>query len=461
MTRDQHACLGNLDRCNAGKPVAVTERGKHVAEGNGLGRRFSILWTGQIVSQFGDYLSYFSIPLFVVFLSLEEAPRNLALTYTFEAIPAVVVGFFGGLLIDRLPVRMSLIFSDLARAAAFGYLASFAASGPEQNSEEGLVFVFVVAFVAGTFLNLFASGLYVLIKQLVGQDRLAEANGKIAAVQNIAFALAPAIAGLLVSATGQFTLVFTVNSISFLLSAFSIVMIGPVERIRNGNGNEDDDEDEGLLADISNGLRYLWSEPRLRTSTVATACGNLALGFLESTLVLTATQLGADEEWKIGVVFAALGFGAAFGAWVAPGFIRYAGLGRTMIAGLLTMGLSYAVFVRMLFGPMQLFYVFIAHIGLQLFNVPLVTIRQVFTPDVMLGRVLTATRAIGWAPTPIGALIGASLVSADIVSFITAVRLAPLLIIVAGIGLIPTVIWRDTFGPIRSGVHPTVPLRSE
>ena len=431
----------------------MTERGRHVAEGKGLGRRFSILWTGQIVSQFGDYLSYFSIPLFVVFLSLEDAPRNLALTYTFEAIPAVVVGFFGGLLIDRLPIRASLILSDLARAAAFGYLASFAASGPEQNSEEGLIFVFVVAFVAGTFLNLFASALYVLIKQLVGQDRLAEANGKIAAVQNIAFAVAPAIAGLLVSATGQFTLVFTVNSVSFLLSALAIVLIGPVERVRDTNG--EDGEHEGLLADISNGLRYLWSEPRLRTSTVAIAFANLSVGFLESTLVLTANELGASEEWQIGVVFAALGFGAAFGAWLAPGFIRYLGLGRTMIAGLFTMGLAFAVFVRMLFGPLQLFYVFVTFIGLQLVNVPLVTIRQVFAPDVMLGRVLTATRAIGWAPTPIGALIGASLVSAEVVSFLTAVRLAPLLIIAAGIGLIPTIIWRDTFGPIVSGDHPT------
>ena len=124
-------------------------------------------------------------------------------------------------------------------------------------------------------------------------------------------------------------------------------------------------------------------------------------------------------------------------------------------------GLAFAVFTRMPFGPRQLFYVFVTFIGLQLINVPLVTIRQVFTPDVMLGRVLTATRAIGWAPTPIGALIGASLVSAEVVSFITAVRLAPTLIILAGVGLVPTVIWSDTFGPIATGDHPTVGVDSD
>lgn len=443
--------------------MGIVERGRHRTAGDGLGRQFQILWTGQIVSQFGDYLAYFSIPLFVVFLSNDDAAQNLALTYTIETIPAVVVGFFGGLLIDRLPIRLSLAVSDLARAAAFAFLASFAASGPIENGDQGLGFVFAVAFIAGTFLNLFASGLYVLVKQLVGQDRLAEANGRIAAVQNLAFALGPVVAGLLVSATGEFTLVFTVNAISFALSALSIAMIGPVPRLRQTNANADGGdsiEREGLLADIFNGLRYLWSEPRLRTSTVAIAIANLSVGFLEATLVLTADELGATEDWQKGVVFAALGIGAAFGAWTAPGFIRYMGLGRAMIAGLFTLGIAFSVFVRMTFGALLLFYVFIAFIGLQLINVPLVTIRQTFTPDLMLGRVLTASRAIGWAPTPIGALIGTTLVSAELVDFLTAVQLAPILIIAVGIGLIPTVIWGDTFGPIRVGSHPTLSGRS-
>lgn len=441
--------------------MEVVERGRHRATGNGLGRRFQILWAGQIVSQFGDYLAYFSIPLFVVFLSNDDAARNLALTYTIETIPAVVVGFFGGLLIDRLPIRASLIFSDLARAAAFAYLASFAATGPLENGEAGLGFVFVVAFVAGTFLNLFASGLYVLVKQLVGPDRLAEANGRIAAVQNLAFALGPLVAGLLVSATGEFTLVFAVNSVSFALSALAIAWIGPVPRLRPGNGDADIGyEKEGLLADIFNGLRYLWAEPRLRTSTVAIAIANLSVGFLEATLVLTADELGATEDWQKGVVFTLVGVGAAFGAWIAPGFIRYMGLGRAMISGLLTLGIAFSVFVHTTYGWMLLFYAFITSIGLQLTNVPLVTIRQTFTPDLMLGRVLTATRAIGWAPTPIGALIGTTLVSAGLIEFLTAIRLAPLLIIVVGVGLIPTVIWSDTFGPIRVGSHPTASHRS-
>src|SRR5665811_372200 len=162
--------------------MITTERGRHRADRHGLGRRFSILWVGQIVSQFGDYLAYFSIPLFVLFLTGDDFA--LALNYTIEAVPAVVVGFLGGLVIDRLPIRFTLIVSDLVRAAAFAYLAWFASTGPVQGDGGGIfetqVFVvFAVAFIAGTFLNLFAGALYVLITQLVRADQLADANGRI------------------------------------------------------------------------------------------------------------------------------------------------------------------------------------------------------------------------------------------------------------------------------------------
>lgn len=442
-----------------------TERGRHRTDQHGLGRRFSILWVGQIVSQFGDYLAYFSIPLFVLFLTGDDFA--LALNYTIEAVPAVVVGFLGGLVIDRLPIRFTLIVSDLVRAVAFGYLAWFASSGPAQGDGGGIfqtqVFlVFAVAFIAGTFLNLFAGALYVLVTQLVRPDQLAEANGRIGAVQNLAFALGPVVAGVLVSATGEFTLVFTVNSLSFFLSAVSIVLLGPVKR-RRFHGSGEGDEDEGLMADVFNGLRYLWSEPRLRTSTIAIAVANLSVGFLESTLLLTADQvIFATEDWEKGVLFAVLGLGAAFGAYVAPGFIRWLGLGRTMIAGLFTLGLGFAIFVSMRFGPVLLMYVFVAFIGLQLVNVPLVTIRQTFTPEVMLGRVLTASRAIGWAPTPIGALLGVGIAKLldelDMGGFETVVRISPFLILLVGLGLIPTIIWSDTFGPIYDKDHPASTL---
>ena len=424
--------------------MSITTQGRHQDDTKGFGRRFQILWLGQIVSQFGDYLAYVSIPLFVLFLTQSE--RSLALNYTIETVPAVVVGFLGGVVIDRLPLRFTLIGSDLIRAGAFAYLAVFAATGLTEGQQTGIISVFIVAFIAGTFLNLFSSALYVLITRLVSQDRLVEANSRIAMVQNLAFTVAPLVAGVLVSTTKQFTLVFAVNAASFGLSALSIALIGPVPRLSETTGSSDGD---GVIADLLNGLRYLWSEPRLRISTIAVAIASLSVGFLESTLVLTAESvLGATSEWQTGVIFAVAGLGAVFGAYLAPGFIRWAGLGRTLIGGLFTLGLGVAVFVTMQFGPVMLFYVFVAFIGLQVEQVPLFTIRQAFTPEVMLGRVLTATRAISWAPTPIGALIGVALASNESIGFTRVVRLSPYLIIIVAIGLVPTVIWRDTFGPI-------------
>ena len=53
------------------------------------------------------------------------------------------------------------------------------------------------------------------------------------------------------------------------------------------------------------------------TRRVAVASGKVHMN--EATLVLIAGEIGAVEDWQKGVVYAVLGIGAAFGAWIAPG----------------------------------------------------------------------------------------------------------------------------------------------
>jgi hypothetical protein len=66
----------------------------------------------------------------------------------------------------------------------------------------------------------------------------------------------------------------------------------------------------------------------------------------------------------------------------------------------------------------------------------------------MLGRVISASRAVGWATLPIGALVGGwlgSLGGDD--SYLTVAQTFPILIVGTAIWLFTTVVWRDSFGP--------------
>jgi predicted MFS family arabinose efflux permease len=406
---------------------------------------------GQAVSYLGDYMAYISIPLFVAFIAREGRSLEFGITYALDSAPTLILGLVGGILLDRLRLRPVMIVADLGRAAAFAYLAWVANGDIQPGSGQGIGVVFAVAFVVGSFTSLFQSGLFTLIPALVPHRELAVANGRVTAAQNLSVALGPFIAGVLISASDSFSLVFAVDAATFLVSALSLVLIGPVDR-------QADPDPAGIRRELTEGLRYLWREARLRVSTIALAAGNFVFGFLEATFVLAAADpdlVGAAEGWKQGVLFAMFGLGGVAGSVVAPVVARHIGLGRTMVLGFAVFGLAYTVFVNTPFGPVGLLYLFLALAGLQFVNVPAATIRQIYSPPKLLGRVTAASRALAWSSLPVGALVGTAVVDAvgevaeGLSSFVVAVRTAPMVILGIGLALVPTVIWRDTFGSER------------
>jgi hypothetical protein len=77
----------------------------------------------------------------------------------------------------------------------------------------------------------------------------------------------------------------------------------------------------------------------------------------------------------------------------------------------------------------------------------------------MLGRVISASRAIGWATLPIGALVGGWLgtLGQDEDAYARVAQTFPILIVGTALWLFTTVVWRDTFGP-REESDETTPV---
>jgi predicted MFS family arabinose efflux permease len=395
------------------------------------GRRFGILWLGQAVSQFGDYLPYVSLPLFVKYLS--DGTFDVALTYALDAAPTVIVGFLGGVLIDRWRLRATLIGADLLRAVAFGYLAWVSSSPPLPGSGEDLTSVFAVAFVAGTLAAFFNGALFAAVPRLVSRDRLASANGRLASTLNIATVLGPAAAGVLISAVG-FWLTFAINSLTFVVSALCIAAVGPIPEAEHHSIGR------SYLSETMSGILHLWRSPVLRTATVAVATVNLVTGFIEGTLVITFDLVGAGAEWQQGVLFALMGGGALLGSLLAPIMISRLGNGRTLALGVVVFGTLFTAFTQSSYGIAAFVSIALSFVGFQMVAVAYVTMRQLLTPDHLLGRVATVSRAIAWSTLPVGALVGASL--SDTYGFMPFIRGAPVAILAVGLVLMTTVVWR-------------------
>jgi MFS family permease len=399
------------------------------------------LWVGQAVSQFGTYVAYLSLPLLVDYLHRQAGTGSVidfSIAYALETGPTLIVGLLAGVVLDRWHLRPMMVATDLLRASAFFYLAA-------TIGDYRVGTVFVVAFLVGSMNTLFDGAMYAVIPALVPETRLAQANSLIAASQQANFALGPLAAGIMAVSTGTPALGLFINGLTFLVSAISLYWVGRVVHHRPAT-----DERQGFFTEAANGIRYIMAEPRLRITTIASAIPNFVFGFVEATsVVLAYVVFKAQNEAQVGILFAAFGVGGLIGALVAPYVIRSIGLGRTVTVGMSITGVCLVAVMQTEFGiltiALQMGWMF----GIGLINVALATIRQHYATGSMLGRVISASRAIGWATLPIGALVGGWLgtLGTDGSAYAIVAQAFPIFIVGTALWLFTTVVWRDTFGP--------------
>lgn len=418
-----------------------TSRGKHRATSRkGLGPRFRTLYIGAAISLFGTYVAYLTVPLVVLDLVNEtQSALPFSIAYALETLPTLAFGLLGGVILDRVRLRWAMIVANVVRALAFFYLAATVGTF-------GLGRVFAIAFVVGSFSAVYENALYSIIPALVPEKDLARANGRIASTQAAMFAAGPALAGALASLQGTAPGLW-LNGVAFAVSAFAIYLVEPV-----GYLDSQEEEQGGFVEETLNGMRFLVGERRLRDSTIAAAAANLVFGFIEGTFVVMASVvLHTETEFQIGILIVAFGLGSIAGASTADRVIRVLGLGRTMTVGVATMAVGMTLLVFSTFGPLALGFAFVMFVGIGLVNVPIATIRQVYTPPVMLGRVITASRALSWGTLPLGALLGGTLSAS--VDYTLIVRATPTLLMVVAVWLLSTPLWKDTFGPTHRRIR--------
>ena len=412
-----------------------------------LGHRYQWLWIGQTVSQFGTYVAVITVPLLVLYLQeaagqTDTAALDFAVAYALETAPTLLVGLIGGVLLDRVHLRPVMVATDLLRASAFFYLAA-------QFPNYGLGTVFVVAFLVGSMTTLFDGALSAMIPALVPGKRLSEANSFVTASIQAMFAFGPLMGGLFAAVFAGPQVGLFINGVTFVISAWTLTKVGRV-----AHSVDEDKHESSFVEDFTAGIRRIWQEPRLRISTISAAIPNFVMGFVEATFVVLATVvIGTQTETQIGILFFFMGLGGLVGALFAPRVTRMLGLGRAMIIGLALAGAALLAFMFTTYGVVPMLLLFVFMVGVSVINVPLATIRQVYAGEAMLGRVVTAARAIGWATLPLGALFGGWLGNSES-TYPWIARLFPLILLGCVLWLFTTVIWTDTFGPeFRKGEH--------
>jgi MFS family permease len=317
--------------------------------------------------------------------------------------PYLLFGLFAGAYADRVDRRRLMVGADAAAAAMLATVPLAAAFGTVTAAH-----ILAVVVLTGTAFVWFDAAAFGALPQIVGRDRLQQANSLIYSTTTVVGIAAPALGGLLASATGP-EAVIGINAVTFAVSALLLRRLALPERAAAKAAS--------LRTDIAEGLRFIWSERRIRALTFAgfgIACtGGGALGLI----VVHADVLLDVRDWELGLLYSATAVGSLLGAMFLSRFTARFGHGPVSIAAyLLELGMVVALAAA---GPGWAGFALalavwiawdFAHTAAVVNGI---TVRQLLTPDALQGRVNTTGRMIAWGGAPVGALTAGGL--ADLV----------------------------------------------
>ena len=224
-------------------------------------RGFVRLWAANAVSQLGTQVTLLALPLAALYV-LKASALGVALLRSFAFLPFLLFSLPAGVWVDRLRRRPLMIAADLGRAAAMASIPLAYWLGHLTMAQ-----LYVVAGVHGLLSVVFDVSYLSFLPTLIGRERLGEANSKLLGAQSAAALAGPTLAGGLVSAFGAPSPSSPTRSASSSPAAF-------VAAIRGREARPEPTRTRAR-AELAEGLRYVFSQPYLRTLTIWISAGNL------------------------------------------------------------------------------------------------------------------------------------------------------------------------------------------
>src|ERR1044071_4538368 len=174
---------------------------------------FRRLWTGQVVSEVGDWLN--NIAVLALAIQLAGAGRGglAGATYAIARhLPLFIFGPVAGVVVDRVSRRRVMIAADVARAGlALGFLLA--------NRFGSLALIYFVGASLFSVSAFFNAAKRASIPNLVGAtEELLAANSLSASTTAATIAVGSALGGVIATALGRDT-VFVLNALTFVASA--------------------------------------------------------------------------------------------------------------------------------------------------------------------------------------------------------------------------------------------------
>lgn len=296
---------------------------------------FRRLWTGQLISEIGDWFN--NIAVLALCLDLAGHERQglaMAIYATARHLPMLLFNPLAGVVADRFNRRQIMIAADLSRALlALGFLIA------ERWRSLPLIYsVGACLFAISTFFNAAKKS---ALPNIVGDtEELLGANALSASTTAATLAIGSACGGLIASVFGR-GVVFVINAATFLLSAEMIRRVRARTSVHNELEAKPPLTREGkyfrslshifrrVASDFWLGIGYVRHSKILRVIFIVAAGWGLGNGVARALYSIFGARLGERElaglvrhptDFGISLLFVAMGVGGVLGAPLARRF---------------------------------------------------------------------------------------------------------------------------------------------
>ena len=325
---------------------------------------------GEFVSGIGDWL--YLVALLVVVYAESGSPILLGVVGAARILPYVLLSVPAGIVADRFDRRMVLLVTDVARGALMLALAAAVAL------DASTVAIVVLAILAACFSTFFGPAIGALLPMLVDERDLGPANAAWATLDNVAFIIGPAIAGILL-ATAGLEAAFLLNAASFAVVAVVLWRLPAARPVAPPESSaEAPPETDGGWRNLVRPL----AGPFILDSTTSLVGGGVGV----LTVVIAVDVLSAGDAGT-GYLNAATGVGGVV-AGIASGTLLARRLEFPLAVGGLVAGIGLAWLA--LAGDLLVAMLAIGFVvaGLLLLDVVNTTLIQRIVPDELRGRAM-------------------------------------------------------------------------
>lgn len=262
-------------------------------------RNFRLFFTGQLVSQIGNWLQLIAQTLLV--LELTDSGVALGLLAAAQFGPVLVFGAFAGLVADRSDKRKLLLGIQ-----TFAMVQSFALAALAFQDSPPLWAIYLIASFGGMATAFDNPARRSFVVELVPEEQITNAVSLNSALMTGSRIIGPALGGLLV-ATAGFGWAFLLNGLTYVAVLAGLRMIDPSE-VRpapvtpRGKGQ------------VRAGLAYAWSITELRVPLLMmTVIGTFAFNF-QTVLPLFAVRDLDGQDITFSLLMSVVSVGSLIGA---------------------------------------------------------------------------------------------------------------------------------------------------